>query len=435
MSTDGTDGTASTDGTAAPVATEAPPAPSLANGDDGGMQGTDLVLAPPSPVPAIAPAQADSMVPIDPAAKARLDQTVDTYISALTQLDPNSQEFTKKVDSIHSMGDQEIRASADVSNRMLDRPVHAMGSGLFDKNAPVAQSLVDLRRTVEDLDPERQGFFSKKHLFGMLPWGNHIRDYFAKYQSAQTHINAILNSLYRGQDELRQDNASIEQEKQNLWDSMGQLKQYSYMAGRLDGSLESAITQMETANPDKAKALKEDALFYVRQKHQDLLTQLAVDAQGYLALDLVRKNNLELIKGVDRATTTTVSALRTAVIVSQALENERLVLDQITAMNTTTENLIESTSEMLKDQTEKINEQAASSTISVEKLQAAFQNVYAAMDAIDTFKVQALDSMKQTVDALSTEVTKAQSYLNRAQSADATDPTSELTVPAPGSAH
>ena len=77
-------------------------------------------------------------------------------------------------------------------------------------------------------------------------------------------------------------------------------------------------------------------LFSVRQKHQDLLTQLAVSVQGYLALDLIRRNNVELIKGVQRATTTTVSALRTAVIVAQALADQKLVLDQITALNTTT---------------------------------------------------------------------------------------------------
>ena len=109
-----------------------------------------------------------------------------------------------------------------------------------------------------------------------------------------------------------------------------------YLAEHLDAALEAKIAEIEATDPDKAKALREDVLFYVRQKHQDLLTQLAVSVQGYLALDLVRKNNIELIKGVDRATTTTVSALRTAVIVAQALANQRLVLDQITALNTTT---------------------------------------------------------------------------------------------------
>jgi uncharacterized protein YaaN involved in tellurite resistance len=149
-------------------------------------------------------------------------------------------------------------------------------------------------------------------------------------------------------------------------------------------------------------------------------------------MDLVRKNNQELIKGVDRATTTTVSALRTAIIVAQALNNQKLVLNQINALNTTTSNLIESTSELLKQQSGQVYEQAAASTVQLEKLQAAFTNIYSAMDAIDTYKVQALDSMQKTIDALTTEVDKAQSYLTRAHAGDAPEATavSALTVPA-----
>ena len=129
-------------------------------------------------------------------------------------------------------------------------------------------------------------------------------------------------------------------------------------------------------------------LFYVRQKHQDLLTQLAVSIQSYLAIDIIIKNNIELIKGVDRASTTTISALRTAVIVAQALGNQKLVLDQITALNTTTSDLIQRTSEMLRDNSAAIQQQAASATIGLPQLQAAFANIYATMDSIDTFKLQ-----------------------------------------------
>ena len=174
------------------------------------------------------------------------------------------------------------------------------------------------------------------------------------------------------------------------------------------------IATLEAADPDKATALKQDVLFYVRQKHQDLLTQLAVSIQNYLAIDITIKNNIELIKGVDRASTTTVSALRTAVIVAQALGNQKLVLDQITALNTTTSGLIQSTSEMLRDNSVRIQEQAASATIGIEQLQAAFANIYQTMDAIDTFKVQALDNMAATIGTLETEVAKSRTYLERA---------------------
>jgi uncharacterized protein YaaN involved in tellurite resistance len=361
------------------------------------------------------------MVKVDQATATRIDGMVSGYIKSLTSLDPHSQDFATKVNAIHTMGNDEIRQSASVSNRLLDKPVKAMESGPFSKGANVSKSLVDLRRTVEDLDPSQQGLLSPKHLFGLIPFGNRLRDYFARYQSAQGHLNAIIQALYHGQDELRQDDAAIEQEKVNIWDIKGKLEQYIYLAGKLDAALEAQINQIGQTDPERAKALREDVLFYVRQKRQDLLTQLAVNAQGYLALELVRKNNLELIKGVDRATTTTVSALRTAVIVAQALTNQKLVLNQIAALNTTTGNLIASTSQMLKDQSGQIHEQAASATVNVEQLQAAFANIYATMDMIDAYKLQALDSMQKTIDALTGEVTKAQSYLQRAHNAPASE--------------
>ena len=129
---------------------------------------------------------------------------------------------------------------------------------------------------------------------------------------------------------------------------MGRLNQYVYMrrAARRE-TRRRGSPQLETTDPERAKALSQDVLFYVRQKHQDLLTQLAVSIQSYLAIDIIIKNNIELIKGVDRASTTTIAALRTAVIVAQALGNQKLVLDQITALNTTTSNLIQRTSEMI----------------------------------------------------------------------------------------
>jgi uncharacterized protein YaaN involved in tellurite resistance len=143
----------------------------------------------------------------------------------------------------------------------------------------------------------------------------------------------------------------------------------------------------------------------------------------------VRRNNIELIKGVDRATTTTIAALRTAVIVAQALSNQKLVLDQIDALNATTSSLIESTSVLLATQSVEINKQAASSTVSLDALKAAFQNVYQSMDAIDAFKVQALESMAQTVSALKTEIDGAQTYLSRVRTADARS--ADATTPGP----
>lgn len=373
----------------------------------------DLVLQPPAPVKALAPEKAAGLVPLRDEQRSQLEEKVDAFVDELVAQDVNSPEFGKRVDSISNMGRREIAEAAGQSNRFLDRPVKAI-----DADNGVGANLAELRRTVEDLDPgKRDNLFTRKKLFGIIPWGDRMRDYFDSYRSAQSHISSILNSLASGKDELIKDNAAIDVERQNLWAAMGRLEQMIHLSKTLDERLEEKALELDSSDPEKAKAIRETALFYVRQRTQDLLTQMAVTVQGYLALDLVKKNNIELVKGVDRASTTTVSALRTAVTVAQALTNQKLVLEQITALNTTTANMIESTGTMLKNQTAEIHKQAASSTIPIETLQRAFQNIYDTMDTIDRFKVEALSSMKQTVNVLTSEVEKSKGYIARAEGA------------------
>ncbi len=374
---------------------------------------TPIELTPPAPVAAIAPSQAAGLVPLDTAQKTKLDEKVEGFIAVLVATDANSPEFGRQVDQITNMGRREIAEAAGHSNRFLDRPTKAM-----DKDSNVGTNLAELRRTIEDLDPGSRGnLLAPKRLFGIIPFGSKMRDYFDGYKSAQTHISSILQHLASGKDDLLKDNAAIDVERQALWAAMGRLEQMIHVAKTLDTRLEEKAADLDISDPAKAKAIRETALFYVRQRVQDLLTQMAVTVQGYLALDLVKKNNVELVKGVDRASTTTVAALRTAVTVAQALTGQKMVLQQITALNTTTANIIDSTGELLRTQTAQIHQQAAASTIPIDTLKRAFQNIYTTMDAIDTFKLQALDNMKSTVNLLTDEVEKSRGYIARAEGA------------------
>ena len=377
-----------------------------------------LTLVAPEAPPAVTTTQAPRMAPqVSAAALPELDAKVDGFMTALSATAVNSPEFAAQAESVRTMGDADIRKAAETSNRMLQQPVRALQEGGIAEGSAVGKTLLELRRTVEDLDPGQAT--GARRWLDMLPFGDKMTDYFRKYQSAQSQLNGILHSLRSGQDELTKDNVALTLEKTNLWASMGRLNQYVYVAERLDTKLSAKIAELELSDPDAAKALSQDVLFYVRQKHQDLLTQLAVSIQSYLAIDIIIKNNIELIKGVDRASTTTISALRTAVIVAQALGNQKLVLDQITALNTTTSGMIERTSEMLKENSASIQDQAASSSIGIEQLQAAFANIYATMDSIDEFKLKALDSMSATIGVLETEVDKSRAYLDRVQAHDA----------------
>jgi uncharacterized protein YaaN involved in tellurite resistance len=374
--------------------------------------GDVLTLTAPEPPAAVAATQAPAMAPrVDAAAIPGLDGKVDAFMEAIRTAEPRSPELEAQAANVRTMGDADVRRAAETSNRLLQTPVRALKEGGLAEGSKVGDTLLELRRTVEDLDPSQAT--GTRKLLGMIPLGDRVVDYFRKYQDAQSHLNGILHGLQNGQDELKKDNVALTMEKQQLWANMGRLNQYVYVAERLDARLAAQIAELELTEPEKAKALSQDVLFYVRQKHQDLLTQLAVSIQSYLAIDVIIKNNLELIKGVDRASTTTVAALRTAVIVAQALANQKLVLNQITALNTTTSGLIQRTSEMMRDNSAQIQNQAASATIGLPQLQAAFQNIYATMDSIDAFRTQALDTMAATIGTLESEVEKSREYVDR----------------------
>ena len=370
--------------------------------------------------------------PLTAEQQANLDTQVADFAKDLLALPVHGDDFKTRVTAISALGDDAIRKAAGVSNRLLDRPVRAMGGGIFSAGSDVSKQLLDLRSVIERLDPKSQGdLLAPQKLLGLFPMWPKILNYFRSYESSQSQLNAILNGLYASRDQLLRDNADIEQEKENLWTLMGQLEQFAYLAAKVGDAIDSRIATVQTSDPERAKILKADVLFYARQKQQDISVQQAVNVQGYLALDLIRKNNEELIKGVDRATTTTIAALRTAIIVAQALANQKLVLDQIQALSATTNALIGETAAMLKENTGRIFEGATASSVSMDTLKQAFADTESAIDGIAAYKEQALVSFQQTVATLQPMIDGAKTYVDKNRGAIVGEEVAQLNV-APG---
>src|SRR6266702_6466040 len=235
-----------------------------------------LVPTAPTPVPVVPQEDAVGAVPLDHAKQAELREKDRVFAAELADMDVNSPAFNQKVTGITTMGERDIRSSSSISNRMLERPAARLGGGRGqpgdDAQNRVSNTLLDLRTTITELDPNRADLKGARKLLKFLPGGDKIDRYFAKYQSAQSHLNAIIKSLDSGQDDLRKDNAAIETEKANMWTLMGKLSEYNVLAEALDIEVTQKIAELKVLGRSRdSDVLKADALFPIRQRRHDIM--------------------------------------------------------------------------------------------------------------------------------------------------------------------
>jgi uncharacterized protein YaaN involved in tellurite resistance len=299
-------------------------------------------------------------------------------------LAPETTAFQRKVGELASLGQREIRAISDMTARFTDEPDHAFH--LFEDTAPVARSLAELRAAVERLDPSTHKLGRRRRPLGVLRRRDPLEVYFDSYVESEDQIRQLVGALRDGRSDLERDNAFIVQEQRSLTALMKTLRQYAYLTQRLDEEIETASAAMAASDPVRARLLADEVLFPLRQRRRDILTHLAVSAQGLAALAILKDGNDQLIRAVETVTTTTVAALRTAVMVAQALTSHHQVAAQLKSVDEFAA-VVEAGAAALADTA------GAEQGAGIAGLQRAWDAVFAALDEVDAHKRNAREAV------------------------------------------
>ncbi|SDH48986.1 toxic anion resistance protein [Microbacterium sp. 77mftsu3.1] len=337
------------------------------------------------------------------------------FASDIVQYHPHSAEFAQRANDVRALASKEVVAANAGSSRLLERTVAQANRSGGDTTKKVANNLADLRTIVGDLTPNGADKNPFQKVLAALPGGKKIGRWLQRYESQKDQIDAIVKSLEQGKLELQKDNAALQVEQQNLRENMSRLQEYILFADQLDAAVAAEVERLRAAgDTERATALEQEIHFEIRQKAQNLRIQLAAADQGYLSMDLTRKNNIELGKGVDDTLSVTISAMRTAVMVATALENQAQVLESIHATRHTTEQAMLRNSQMLRQQGAAIQQQAAAPVISLEVLHESFANIRAAIDDVETFRAQAIVEMAENNAKLDAQLEEVRPFVERA---------------------
>jgi len=341
-----------------------------------------------------------------------LQQQADDVVARIMQTDlSDTTQLEKTKAAVESMG-LDLQKEAARRSAMLKQPLtQLMKSG--EDGGAVANSLIDLKLQVEDLDPARFDLDpgSLSRMLGYLPGiGTPLKRYFSRYESASTTIDQIIKSLKAGQEQLKRDNITLTEDQKAMRALTLKLDRAVQLGQLIDSSLQNRLDTEILSDDPRHKFISEELLFPLRQRIQDLQQQLLVNQQGFLTMEVIIRNNKELIRGVNRALNVTVSALQTAVTLALALANQKIVLEKIEAISATTDNLIASTAARLRTQGVEIHKQASSTQLNIDTLKTAFNDIRAALDDISRYRQEALPKMAQNItemDALAADSEQA----------------------------
>lgn len=336
---------------------------------------------------------------VEPEPTDELTLRASEQVTQLVSIDLDSQANRDAARAaVEGMG-RDLQQRAATRSKMLQAPMREIADASED-GGPVAKSLGDLRIEVEKLDPSSldtdAGWFTRA--LGNIPGvGTPLKRYFMRYESAQTQIDAIISSLEKGRDQLKRDNVTLSDDQGKMRDLTLGLGDQIALAHALDTAIVARLDSDIGPDDSRRQFVEEDLLFTVRQRTLDLQQQLAVNQQGVLATELIIRNNRELIRGVDRALDVTVSALQVAVTVALALAHQKIVLDKIDAINSTTSDVIAGTAKRLRTQGTDIHRQATSTMLDMGSLRTAFEDIDAALDEISTYRREALPTMAANI--------------------------------------
>ena len=107
--------------------------------------------------------------------------------------------FRAKAASAFRLGREETAATAHLmSGRFMARNMVGM------EDSTAFKAISEMRRHLDELDPGKEGdLLSQNKLLGMIPYGDKLKAYCRRFQSASQQLQTAMRQIYAARDDLQ----------------------------------------------------------------------------------------------------------------------------------------------------------------------------------------------------------------------------------------
>lgn len=344
------------------------------------------------------PAQAIAAKPprgLDDQSQAQLAQKADQLAVAVLA-DPGDRRLGRQVSAMGVREQQ--KASKEIG--LLKTRVGTMLSQLDGEGAEIPKTLVQLRYTMDEINPQVLGQPS-----GVAKWlgkapgvGKVLKRIAVKYESVQTQIDQIMSGLRHGKDRLLQDSAELEQ----LYDQVNLAQQGVQQSAYVGELLMQRIEDSSADVTDNALRQKLQTMSHrVAMRVQDLRTMEQVNLQFFASIDMTLQNNDVLCEQIDRTVMVTQSLLTVGLAIQAALASQKQIASAVKQVQDSTAAMLEANAAAIGRQTKEIGEMQNNPVIALDRVKNAYNSLVGAMDEMEQIRLSGTEKARAGIAELS----------------------------------
>ncbi|MBI4233069.1 MAG: toxic anion resistance protein [Chloroflexi bacterium] len=307
------------------------------------------------------------------------------------------------VDSISAVGIQTQRQATGDFNLLRARVGDMLaGRGPGEQ---VSKDLVDLRVTLDQIDPQRITNPSiLQRIAYLLPFTGGVSAVVkaleriaVRYQTVSQQVVVVEARLREGRLMLTRDNIELRKLYEQVESAQGPIQKNAYLGELVIQQLDQSLQGISDA---QKRERVQEALHDVTMRVQDLRTMQEAHAQFLVSLQMTRQNNTRLGQAVDRTLTLATNMVMVGLAIQSALARQRRVQEATERTREFLGNLLVSNATTIRQHTTEIGDIYNSPVVAVDKITQAHNQLIEAINLADQLKTEGIAAARENIAKL-----------------------------------